>query len=273
MALKARGLPHKATRISRSHLRFAVCIAAVAVVATGWLVAPVPMTKRVRGYSGQPANNKFDLKFLRVGETRRDDVLQNLHWADSEIQGERLFWGRWISSGSGIVWAVGGGYSGGGGAERHWAAHNLFVEFDDHGTVSQVHEVPDSEIVSQLNEAFAHNSPADLDLSSPVELKAKHPKSNSIGDVVVHLTLEALRVENSYGSKRNFQISPEKIQQLTTSGTTDPVFTQVHLHLSEKTQAGTDPSFDMRPAELLAFAEYLRKVNPSALAPHTQSKR
>src|SRR5690242_15012408 len=39
MALKARGLPHKATRISRSHLRFAVCSAAVAVVATGCLVA------------------------------------------------------------------------------------------------------------------------------------------------------------------------------------------------------------------------------------------
>jgi hypothetical protein len=136
--------------------------------------------------------------------------------------------------------------------------------------VTQVHEVPDSEIVSQLKEAFVRTNPADLDLSSPVDLPAKHRKSNSIGDVAVHLTPEALRVENSYGSKRNFQVSPDKIQQMTTSGTTDPVFTQVHLHLSEKTPAGTDPSFDMRPAELLAFAQYLRKVHSSALAPHPQ---
>jgi hypothetical protein len=71
---------------------------AVAVVAAGCLVAPVPMTKRVIGYRGKPANNKFDLKFLRVGETKRADVLQDLHWADSEIKDERLFWGRWISS-------------------------------------------------------------------------------------------------------------------------------------------------------------------------------
>lgn len=269
MALNARGLPHKATWLSRSHLQFAAWMVA-AVVTAGCLVAPVPLTKRVRGYLGQPANDKFDLKFLRVGETKREDVLQKLQWADTEIKDERLFWGRWISSGSGVVWGVGGPGGGAGGADRHWVAHNLFVEFDDHGTVSQVHEVPDGEIVSQLNEAFVRNNPADLDVSSPVELKAKHRKSNSIGDVVVHLTPETMRVENSYGSKRNFQVSPQKIQQLTTSGTADPVFTQVHLHLSEKTPAGTDPFFDMRPAELLAFAEYLRKVHPAALASHLQ---
>jgi hypothetical protein len=273
MALYARGLPHIATRMSRSHLQFLASVVAVAVLATGCLVAPVPMTKRVHGYSGQPANDKFDLKFLRVGETKREEVLQKLQWADSGIKGERLFWGRWISSGSGVAWGIGGPGGGAGGTDRHWVAHNLFVEFDDHGTLSQVHEVSDGEIVPQLNEAFVRTNPADFDLSSPVELKAKHRKSNSIGDVVVHLTLEAMRVENSYGSKRNFQVSPERIQQLTTSGTADPVFTQVHLHLSEKTQAGTDPSFDMRPAELLAFAEYLRKVHPSALTPHTESKR
>ena len=228
------------------------------------------MTKRVQGYSGQPANNKFDLKFLRVGETKRDDVLQNLHWADSEIKNERLFWGRWISSGAGIVWGVGAGTSGSGGAERHWAAHNLFVEFDEHGTVSQVHEVPDDGIMSQLNEAFARNKPADPDLPGPVELKGKHRKSREVGDVTLHLTPDAMRVEYSYGSKHNFQVSPDKIQQLTTSGTGDPVFTQVHLHLSEKTAAGSDPSFDLRPADLLAFAEYLHKLRPSSLAARPQ---
>ncbi len=65
------------------------------------------MTKRVQGYSGQSVNNTVDLKFIRIGETKRTDVLQNLHWADSGIKDERLFWGRWISSGSGVVWAVG----------------------------------------------------------------------------------------------------------------------------------------------------------------------
>ena len=269
MALDAQPLPRKAIR-RNPHLPFTACILAVAVVATGCLVAPVPMTKRVRGYSGQPTNNKFDLKFLRVGETKREDVLQNLHWADSEIKDERLFWGRWISSGSGMVWAMGGGYSSAGGSERHWVAHNLFVEFDEHGTVSQVHEVPDDGIMSQLNEAFARNKPADPDLSGPLELKAKHRKSREIGDVTLHLTPDALRVENSYGSKRNFQASPEKIQKIATSGTGDPVFTQVHLHLSEKTPAGSDPTFDMRPAELLAFAEYLHRVCPSALAARPQ---
>jgi len=117
MVLNAHRLPTKATRRTNSHLLSAACIVAVVVVATGCLVAPVPMTKRVRGYSGPPANNTVDLKFLRVGETKREDVLQNLHWADSQIKDQRLFWGRWISSGSGIVWGAGAGTSGTGGAD------------------------------------------------------------------------------------------------------------------------------------------------------------
>ena len=274
MVLNAPHLPTKATRRTTLHLLSAACIVAVVVVATGCLVAPVPMTKRVRGYSGPPANNTVDLKFLRVGETKREDVLQNLHWADSQIKDQRLFWGRWISSGSGIVWGVGAGTSGTGGAERHWVAHNLFVEFDDRGIASQVHEVQDDGIVPQLAEAFVRNDPGDLDLSSPVELKAKHRKSHEEGDVAVLLALDVIRVENSYGRKRDFHVSPEKIQQVTTSGTGDPVFTQVHLHLSERTPAGSDPSFDMRPAALFLFVEYLHKVRPSGLgAQSPDSKR
>jgi hypothetical protein len=238
------------------------CFVAVTVAAAGCFVAPVPMTKRVRGYSRQPANNTVDLKFIRVGETKHDDVSQHLHWADSGVKEERLFWGRWISSGSGIVWGV--GTSGPGGAERHWVARNLFVEFDDRGIVSQVHEVPDGEIMSQLG-AFVLNNVLDLDLSSPVEIQAKHRNSNSIGDIVVHLRLDSLRVENAYGSKKNFQVAPAKIQQVTASARGDPVFTQVNLHLSERTPAGSDPSFDMRPAELFVLARYLRHVCPSAL--------
>lgn len=195
MALNAHGLPHKAARIGHSHLQFADCIVAATLVATGCLVAPVPMTKRVRGYSGQPANDRFDLKFLRAGESKREEVRRNLHWADCEIKDERLFWGRWISSGSGLVWGVGAGNSSEAGAERHWLAHNLFVEFDDYGTVSRLQEVPDAEIVSQLNETFVRNNPADVDLSSPIELKAKHRKSREIGDVVLHLALDAMSVE------------------------------------------------------------------------------
>ena len=90
-------------------------------------------------------------------------------------------------------------------------------------------------------------------------------KSNSIGDIAVHLRLDSLRVENAYGSKKNFQVAPEKIQQVTASDTGDPIFTRVHLHLSERTPAGSDPSFDMRPAELFVLARYLRSVRPSAL--------
>jgi len=252
--------------VQNLHRPFAACVALFAAIGAGCLVAPVPMTKRVRGYSGQPVNNTVDLKFLRAGETKRYDVLENLHWADSEIKDERLFWGRWIGSGSGIVWGIGAGTSGAGGAERHWVAHNLFVEFDARGIVSQVHEVKDEGIVSQLAAAFVRYESGDLDLSSPVEVKAKHRKSrDDEGDIVVHLELNAMRVENSYGRKHDFQISPDRIQKVTTSGTGDPVFARVHLHLSGRTPAGSDPSLDMRPAALLAFAKYLHKVRPSAL--------
>jgi hypothetical protein len=239
------------------------CFVAV-TVAAGCVVAPIPMIKRVRGYSGEPTTDTMDLKFIRVGETKHDEVSQHLHWADSGVKEERLFWGRWISSGSGVAWGIGGGNSAVGDVERHWVAHNLFVQFDEHGTVSQVQEVPDGEIMSQLG-AFVLKNALDLDLSSPVEIQGKHRKSNSIGDIVVHLRLDSLRVENAYGSKKNFQVAPEKIQQVTTSGTGDPVFTQVHLHLSEKTRAGSDPSFDLRPAELFVLVRYLRRVRPSAL--------
>jgi hypothetical protein len=251
------------TRKSNSYLFFMACFVAVTVAAAGCFVAPIPMTKRVRGYSGEPTTDTMDLKFIRVGETKHDDVSQHLHWADSGVKDARLFWGRWISSGSGVAWGIGGGNSAVGDVQRHWVAHNLFVQFDEHGTVSQVHEVPDSEIMSQLG-AFVLKNGLDLDLSSPVEIQGKHRKSNSIGDIVVHLRLDSLRVENAYGSKKNFQVAPEKIQQVTASGTGDPIFTQVHLHLSEKTAAGSDPSFDLRPAELFVLARYLRHVCPSA---------
>jgi hypothetical protein len=264
MVLVAHLADPEGSRQNNSYLFFMACFVAVTVAAAGCVAAPIPMTKRVHGYSGEPTTNTMDLKFIRVGETKHDDVSQHLHWADSGVKDERLFWGRWISSGSGIVWGVGGGTSGEGGVARHWVAHNLFVQFDEYGTVSQVHEVPDGEIMSQLG-AFVLNNALDLDLSSPVEIQAKHRKSNSIGDIVVHLRLDSLRVENAYGSKKNFQVAPEKIQQVTASDTGDPVFTQVILHLSERTPAGSDPSFDMRPAELFVLARYFRHVCPSAL--------
>lgn len=255
----------------RTHRRIAhrvaatASLAAFAVIATS-CVAPVAMTKRVRGYAGEPTNNTVDLKFLRIGETKREDVLQNLHWADSGIKEDRLFWGRWISSGSGWVWAVAGGASFESGANRNWEAHNLLVEFDENGIVNQVHEVNDSQLLAQLCDALVRSKVPPLELGSPIEVKGKHRRRTQEDEyIVLQLERDALQVKGWDDGKRDFRVSPEKIERVTTSGMGDPFFAEVSLHLSQKTAAGLNPSFIMRPADLLVFAKYVQLVQPSAL--------
>lgn len=257
---------------TRAHRRTArrvvatASLAAFAAIAAGCVVVPAPMTKRVRGYAGEPPNNTVDMKFLRIGETKREDVLQNLHWADSGISEDRLFWGRWISSGSGWAWAVAGGASSESGANRNWAVHNLLVEFDENGIVNQVHEATDSQLLAQLCDALVRSKVPPLELRNPIEVKAKHQRRTQ-GDenIVLQLERNALEVKKWDDGKHDFRVSPERIERVATSGLGDPFFAQVSMHLSQKTAAGSNPSFIMRPADLLVFAKYLQLVHPSAL--------
>jgi hypothetical protein len=75
----------------------------------------------------------------------------------------------------------------------------------------------------------------------------------------------SLQVKNWDDGKHDIQVSPEKIERVTSSGIGDPFFAQVSLHLSQKTAAGSNPSFIMRPADLLIFAKFVQLVQPSAL--------
>jgi hypothetical protein len=94
----------------------------------------VPMKTRTVGSSGKVG--ALDLKFIQADKTTRDEVTTKLAWMDTGLKRQRLFWGRWYGSSSGaasvdvfeIPFPT---------ASRVWNDHNLFIEFNEKGTVER----------------------------------------------------------------------------------------------------------------------------------------
>jgi hypothetical protein len=57
----------------------------------GCLAAPMRVPTHTQGPSGKHTNT--DLSFLRIGSTTRENVVQHLGWADSQLKNGRLFSG------------------------------------------------------------------------------------------------------------------------------------------------------------------------------------
>ena len=241
----------------------------------GCLVAPVPMTKHIRGAAGAPENKNVDLAFLKVGQTTRAQVNTNLSWTDTHMKAENLFVGRWVSSGSGWLWMAGAPYTGNGdaGSLRNWSVHNLVIEFDDQGIVQKVSEVPEAGLVPQLRDWLARTNQPPLDLSSPIEIEIeRHHAAGAdyIGELV--LTQANFALSQGENDKHNFQIAADKISSLTPAGSyskaehlSDPSSVGQTIRFSQTTAAGNKITFHLAPADLLVLVKYLRQVQPNAL--------
>jgi hypothetical protein len=175
------------------------------------------MSTRVAGASGNPENKKFDLKFVEPGKTPHSEVVQKLSWADSGIKDPHLFLGRWFSSGSGWIWAVGANGGGEGGTHRNWAAHNYLVEFDDAGVVKTAREIPTHDLIPALQEWLDRSKSAAPDFTLAVNLTVdlQHKKDGKLS-----LSTKTFEVQNGGKKPRSIQIQRSNIAAIAAG--TDP---------------------------------------------------
>jgi hypothetical protein len=241
---------------------------ALCLLLTGCVVS-VPMTKRVQGASGTPEKKTVDLAFIKIGQTQREEVMQKLGWSDTGVKESKLFLGRWISSGSAPLFEI-GGYGGGvDDVGRKWNAHNLFVEFDDKGVVSAVHDISEKDLVPQMSDWITRSKAASLQLSPPLELQIEHHQNNGGPDSAQLLLSQSVFEFHESGNKHNFRVTPENILSLTAARPfgkqPNPSDLDESIRFRETTAAGDRISFSISPQGLLVLTKYLHQVQPSAL--------
>jgi hypothetical protein len=213
-----------------------------------------------QGPSGKHAN--ADLSFLRIGSTTREDVVQHLGWADSQLKNDRLFLARWRDSKWVVAWAVGGGYSGTGGAPRLWHTHNLAVEFDDKDVVSVYHEFSDDALAKELLASLERVKSPALDLSSPVVISIRHRRGQHYEPATLSLGKDSVEVTRHDMPSSHFKIAPQKITGLTfvnglKEESPDPQSTNYTLHFSEKTKVGKNLTLRVDIPTLVILVQYL----------------
>lgn len=151
------------------------------LMGTGCIALPSKLPNRLHGTSGaRIEKSEVDFSFIKVGETRRDEVAARLEAIDAGSPGQ-FFWGRWAESSWGMV---GAGATGSdldpvaGFAERHWHFHNLLVRFDEQGIVDEKITVDDGETLWNQLLAYSRSSRPAAD-SEPLRiptLERKYPE-------------------------------------------------------------------------------------------------
>jgi len=116
---------------------------------SGCIIVPVRLTTQTKDLSGTA--QKLDFAFLKERSTTRDEVNRALAEIDTHADQGGFFWGRWESS----KWGLGGGAIGPGfldiAGSRIWGARNIFISFDEKGTVASWTVVDDKKLFHQLN--------------------------------------------------------------------------------------------------------------------------
>jgi len=243
--------------------RFIVC----ALSCLPWLgcVAPMRVPHHTQGPAGQHAS--ADLSFLRVGSTTRAEVLQQMGWADAGVKNERLFLGRWRDSKWVVVWAVAGsgpdsGGSGFGGTPRVWHTHNLIVEFDEKGVVTNYHVFRDEVLPRELAASLPRVNTPPLDLSHPIDVPVKHRRGQHYEPATLSLGKDSIELTKPDWADSNFKITPQKITALTfvnglKEESPSPQSTNYTLHFSEKTKVGKNLTMRIDMPALVTLVQYL----------------
>ena len=113
----------------------------------GCVAFPVHMSPEVQAQPGLSADHTF----IKTGQTRRQEVLQRLGWADAGLNEKRLFWARYRASSRGTFVIPLIPVTGGGNAGRNWSTQNLLVEFDEQDVALRVVEkVKEEDVVREL---------------------------------------------------------------------------------------------------------------------------
>jgi len=106
------------------------------LVCAGCIIIPIPIPEHTADYSRAPIGEE-SLGFLKVGSTKKEEVVLNLGPPNYTRDNERNFIYRWNTK-SEIVWV--GGMIGGGGTRTvtTYYTYQLLIEFDDIGIVKSL---------------------------------------------------------------------------------------------------------------------------------------
>lgn len=230
------------------------------VFSTGCIVAPIPMTKRVEAPGEAGGRTAPDLSVLHPGQSTREDVLEKFSVIDTGYSGENLFFGRWVSSGSGWVWMIAGDNTGEGGYWRNWKVHNLVVTFDDNGTVKDFNEVDDKQVLKLL----ARLSPTQAQTASlalPISMQVQCRR----GMVNLALQSGSIVFDHSDEPKIYLRIGPEQVAslRLLRPHHPDPASLQMRMDFHIRTTVGRKIQFAISPADAVRLAQYLQSMNSS----------
>ena len=241
----------------------------------GCLAAPMRVPTHTQGPSGKHTNT--DLSFLRIGSTTRGNVVQHLGWADSQLKNGRLFLARWRDSKWVVAWAVGGGYSGTGGAPRLWHTHNLAVEFDEKDVVTAYHEFGDDALAKELLASLERTKTSGLDFSSPVVLSIKHRRGQHYEPATLSLSKDSFEVTKPDMPSSDFKIAPQQIIGFTfvnglKEESPDPQSTNYTFHFREKTKVGKNLTIRVDIPTLAILVQYLAE-NGTIEGRHVQAAR
>ncbi len=234
--------------------------------ATSCLIVPVPATRKDVGSNNLQGSTSTD--FIRVGETSRAEVLEKLGWLKIGPENPKVFWGRWISSGSAMAF---GTVSGNGDVNRMWSARNLLVEFDENGRVTGWRTFDDPELPNEIA-AWTKRSGEKLDLTQPLILSVRHRHAWQKGDerVAAQLSLGAEQFGFSEGDgSHNFTLAPSDFKILKLAGffaqIAKPETINITMDFRKKTRAGDHLALELQWADLFTLLRYIDRVNPQAL--------
>jgi hypothetical protein len=244
-------------RLSCTFVSFIVLLAL-----TGCIGGAAPMVKRDRGPSGQQlAKRAFDPLSVKVGATKRDEVLDKLSVINTGVNAPQFFWGRWATSKWGYVFGVGGYGAAAGDAGRVWGIHNFLVTFDEHG-VTQTTQLMDDGLPLWREIIKQSKSTQPLEMSAPISLKF-----NNSGDYIVTFSANSIEVVRPYGKIKTGTFTPDKIQRLSHTQPNDkrnhPGSSCHVLHLSEPTPIGQKITFCADAPDLFATFRYLQRYAPA----------
>jgi hypothetical protein len=238
-------------------LMVALVVLLGAMATSGCVVLPVRMKTRIEG----PAGTKQELPTGPIvpGRTTRSEVEERYRAFAVETGIPDLFWGRFRKSSWAVVWAVGGYYTGAAGGGRTWGVYNVFITFDERGTVGNSVVVPDDQFQSHVTRMAAelHVPPLDFSQSLLVEGLKPDPRTRN-GAVDVELRRDGVVVTKYpvWTSKRKAPPPPkvavvplERIERLTVggSGSSEAVRMEVEFRFAGKTEVGKRVKFWVDP--------------------------
>jgi hypothetical protein len=220
---------------------------------------PLRVPTKTRGVSGE-FGKKFDLDFIQVGVTTREEVEQKLGWIDTGVKTDRYFLGRWASSG----WAEGDPWN------RRWSVHNLLVDFDKRGIVQKISHVRDKDLFETLSALAAQDSSGALNLSPicvPVKVVDDGFRQRFLGTLTLGKDAFQFLQDRKAGSAKKymaFKTSPENISHLSLAQVTveDPRILIETIHFKEKTPAGKKMNVQIDLPRTVTLIRYIAQTRP-----------